>query len=120
LARGTLWTAEAAVPASPEAQGVGGVVVDEQGRPVAGVRLLLKGVQLPRQEATKATTDEEGRFRFAGVRAIPEAWKGTVLDPRFAGLEIDLDMTSRREWDLVGEPKVGEGPVRVVVKPRKY
>ncbi len=56
---------------------IGGRIVDEQGKPIAGVSVELQGVD-------KATTDAEGRWRIGGISNDPKANVSlTVFHPNY-------------------------------------
>ena len=88
---------------------VTGRVVDEGGRPLAGVRVFNSG---DAPEVVEAKTDPEGRFRLEGLSAGP-AWafaekEGYQLGGAFAsepGEEVTVTLRPRPEEIALGEPQ---------------
>lgn len=85
----------------PEGRSAEGIVMDEQGRPVAGARVVPFRPTVPRNEVF---TDEQGRFTLTRLAIRGEVWivASHATEPHHAAVQID--------------PDEGE-PLEIVLKP---
>ena len=104
----------AAAPASPnsESWNVDGVVVDEQGRPVAGAVVRTMPVVLGTANVEQQT-GADGTFRFTRIIGSPTGLVGLIAEAD-GGARMGVDpIFYRRRAEKIAEP------VRIILKPSR-
>jgi len=99
---------------------LGGIVLDDNGEPLAGVRVILQSPQMI-GGAKEQTTDMEGGFRFPNLD--PGNYTVTLSSPSYIGFEenpiyVGIDARLQREYLLekAQDAAAGEKVIKVTAK----